>query len=69
LKGYKEIVPGVFRSQDGLRQVRMTDSDLAPVGNHAGAAHLNFETGTSITKPNGKVTFNVTDNKHVFIEK
>lgn len=27
-KGYKEIAPGVFRSADGLKQFRMTDSDL-----------------------------------------
>ena len=68
-QGYKEVAPGVFRSGDGLRQVRMTNSDLAPVNNHAGAAHLNFETGTLTTKPNGKVSFDVTDNIHVFIEK
>ena len=27
-KGYKEIAPGVYRSADGLKQFRMTDSDL-----------------------------------------
>lgn len=28
-KGYKEIAPGVYRSADGLKQFRMTASDLA----------------------------------------
>ncbi|MFN3664869.1 MAG: RHS repeat-associated core domain-containing protein [Sediminibacterium sp.] len=28
-KGYQEIAPGVFRSADGLKQFRMTASDLA----------------------------------------
>ncbi|HLO82157.1 MAG TPA: RHS repeat-associated core domain-containing protein [Chitinophagaceae bacterium] len=28
-KGYKEIAPGVYRSADGLKQFRMTGSDLA----------------------------------------
>ena len=43
-KGYKEASPGRFVSSDGFRQVRMTASDLAPIKNHAGAPHLNFET-------------------------
>ncbi|MDR0292923.1 MAG: hypothetical protein LBH95_02070 [Oscillospiraceae bacterium] len=64
---YNEIASGVFRSKDGLRQVRMTDSDLAPVNNHHGAAHMNFETGISVAKPNGGVTFVVDKNIHVFI--
>ncbi|MBP8892700.1 MAG: hypothetical protein KBH09_10120 [Saprospiraceae bacterium] len=36
--GYKEIVPGVFRSSDGLRQFRMTDADIL----HS-SPHFNFE--------------------------
>lgn len=27
-KGYTEVAPGVYRSADGLRQFRMTASDL-----------------------------------------
>ncbi|MFT9057376.1 MAG: hypothetical protein ABF449_12335 [Ethanoligenens sp.] len=62
---YKEIAPGVFRSNDGLRQVRMTDSDIT--GTHAGGAHMNFKTGKTITKPSGKSTFDVNQNIHVFL--
>jgi hypothetical protein len=40
-KGYSEIAPGVFRSADGLRQFRMTVSDL--LGRHGGGSHVNFE--------------------------
>ena len=36
--GYKEIAPGVFRSTDGLRQFRMTDSDILDK-----IPHFNFE--------------------------
>ena len=42
---YKEIASGVFKSADGTRMVRMTDSDLSKTGNHAGAPRMNFETG------------------------
>ena len=42
-KNYVEQSPGRFSSQCGTRQVRMTDSDLATVNNHAGAPHMNFE--------------------------
>ena len=65
--GYKEVAPGVFKSSDGTRMVRMTDSDLAKVGNHAGAPHLNIETGYTVTKPNGKESFISRDNKHIFL--
>jgi len=66
-KGYKEIAPGVFKSADGNRMVRMTDSDLAKTGNHAGAPHMNFETGRTVTKPNGKEQFISRENKHIFV--
>jgi len=66
-RGYKEVAPGVFKSADGKSMVRMTDSDLAKAGNHAGAPHMNFETGTSVTKPNGKESFMSRDNKHIFL--
>ncbi|RYY47078.1 MAG: RHS repeat-associated core domain-containing protein [Chitinophagaceae bacterium] len=41
-KGYDEIAPGVFRSSDGFRQFRMTDSDI--LGKHGKIGpHFNFE--------------------------
>ena len=41
-KGAKEIADGVFRSQDGLRQFRMTDRDI--LGLHGGdGPHVHFE--------------------------
>lgn len=41
-KGYAEIGPGVYRSADGLRQFRMTTSDLA--GSHGTiGSHVHFE--------------------------
>ena len=65
--GYKEIAPGVFKSADGNRMIRMTESDLAKSGNHAGAPHLNFETGRTVVKPNGKEQFISQENKHIFL--
>ena len=41
-KGYTEIAPGVFRSADRLRQVRMTDSDILGAHGKIGP-HFNFE--------------------------
>ena len=64
--GYKEVAPGVFRSNDGLRQVRMTNADIT--GLHAGGPHINFEEGVSITNPGGRVTFKVTENIHISID-
>jgi hypothetical protein len=63
--GYKEIAPGVFRSADGRRQVRMTESDIA--GHRGGESHMNFETGSSIIDPNGRVTFKPNENSHVYL--
>lgn len=65
--GYKEVSSGVFKSADGTSMVRMTDSDLAKTGNHAGSPHMNFEKGTTATKPNGKETFNSKTNVHVYL--
>lgn len=65
--GYKEIAPGVFKSADGTRMVRMTNSDLARTSNHAGAPHMNFEAGQTVTKPNGKEQFISKENKHIFL--
>ena len=67
---YGEVAPGVYRSADGTRQVRMTDSDLAPSQNHAGAAHLNFEEGRTVVTPSGRQSFrsNPNGNSHVYID-
>jgi hypothetical protein len=42
---YTEIAPGIFRSADGTRQFRMTDSDLNPDGHGKkdGGTHVHFE--------------------------
>ena len=40
--GYREIAPGVYRSADGLRQFRMTNSDLIPTHGNIGP-HVHFE--------------------------
>ena len=67
-KGYKEIAPGVFRSKDGLRQVRMTEADI--LGSHAGGAHMNFEVGKLAPMPNRSgMTFEVEKNIHIFLAK
>jgi len=57
--------PGRFVSADGLRQVRMTASDLTTINNHAGAPHLNFE--TLIPNPLKPGKFQITGYSHVFI--
>lgn len=62
-----EVASGVFRSGDGNFQVRMTDSDLAKTDNHAGGPHMNFEKGTTTTKPNGNESFKPQENKHIFL--
>ena len=64
-KGYSEMSPGRFVSADGLRQVRMTASDLTTINNHAGAPHLNFE--TLIPNPLKPGKFQITGYSHVFI--
>jgi RHS repeat-associated protein len=40
--GYREIAPGVYRSADGLRQFRMTTSDLLPTHGNIGP-HVHFD--------------------------
>ena len=42
-KGYSEMSPGRFVSYDGLRQVRLTPSDLSTINNHAGAPILTLK--------------------------
>ena len=63
-----EVRPGVVRSADGMRQVRMTASDLAKTNNHAGAPHFNFEEGMTVKMPSGRKSFIASKNSHVFIE-
>ena len=63
--GYSEVAPGVFRSSDGLRQVRITTSDI--VGAHGGGPHINFKTGSSIVNPIGRITFKVIENIHIYL--
>ena len=65
--GYNEVGSGVFKSADGTSMVRMTNSDLAKTGNHAGAPHMNFEKGTTSVKPNGKETFKSKTNVNVYL--
>ena len=64
-KGYSEMSPGRFVSSDGLRQVRMTASDLTSVNNHAGAPHLNFE--KLVPNPLKPGKFQIIENSHVYI--
>jgi len=67
-EGYKEIAPGVFRSADGTRQVRMTTSDLTDKR----GAHLNFEKGKTVKDPKGRDSFErdkKDENKHIFINE
>jgi RHS repeat-associated protein len=67
-EGYKEIAPGVFRSADGTRQVRMTKSDLTDKR----GAHLNFEKGKTVKDPKGRDSFErdkKDGNKHIFINE
>ncbi len=64
-KGYSEMSPGRFVSSDGLRQVRMTASDLTPINNHAGAPHLNFE--KLVPNPLKPGKFQIIENSHVYI--
>jgi RHS repeat-associated protein len=65
--GYRQVAPGVYKSADGTKVVRLTDSDLAKTGNHAGDPHMNFETGETVVKPNGKESFVSRQNDHVFL--
>lgn len=65
--GYVEVAPGVFKSADGTKLLRMTESELEKIGNHAGAPHMNFETEKTVIKPNGKETFINNKNEHVFL--
>jgi hypothetical protein len=56
-QGYKEIAPGVYRSADGLRQFRMTTSDLLDPRQ---GPHVHFES----IGPDGRT---IIENSHVKI--
>jgi hypothetical protein len=56
-EGYKEIAPGVFRSKDGLRQFRMTASDLT---DPKLGPHVHFEA----IAPDGRT---IIENSHVLL--
>jgi len=62
---YSEVCPGGFVSLDKTRRVRMTESDLSSVNNHAGAPHLNFELIKA--NPKKKGSYSVIQNSHIFI--
>jgi hypothetical protein len=61
--GYLEKAGGRFVSADGLRQVRLGDSDI--LGRHAGGRHINFETLAPNPRRGGRLQ--VTDNKHIYL--
>lgn len=61
--GYTQARPGRYLSQDGLRQVRMTDADIAPRGGQL--PHLNFETWASPVSSGGRNK--LLDNLHIYL--
>ncbi|TRD11019.1 RHS repeat-associated core domain-containing protein [Erythrobacter insulae] len=63
-----EIADGVFLSENEEFLVRMTDTDLAPENNHAGAPHINVERGFTQRKFNGRRRFRSLNNKHIFLK-
>lgn len=68
---YDEVAPGVFRSVDGTRQVRMAPRDLAPGPSHAGGRlDFHFEEGRVFVTPSGRESFRPTPggNSHVFLD-
>ena len=53
----------IMSSQDGLRQVRMTNAELS-----SATPHLNLETDTTKVLPGtGRESFVATENNHVYI--
>jgi intein/homing endonuclease len=63
-KGYRDLGNGRFVSEDGLRQVRMGDSDI--LGAHGGGSHMNFE--TLIPNPSKPGKMMVDSNLHIYLE-
>jgi hypothetical protein len=62
--GYTEAEPGRFVSADGLRQVRMLESDIT--GQHGGGPHMNFETWAPRVGAPGR--FTQVDNWHIYLK-
>lgn len=63
-KNYKSFGNGRYVSQDGLKQVRMGDSDL--LGLHGGGSHINFEVLKPHSQKIGK--FVIEKNLHIFLK-
>ena len=61
--GYTQAGPGRYLSQDGLRQVRVTDADIAPRGGVL--PHLNFETWASPVTSGGRNK--LLENLHIYL--
>jgi hypothetical protein len=61
---YREMGNGRFMSADGLRQVRMGDTDI--LGRHGGGPHMNFE--TLAPNPNKPGKNMLVDNKHIYLD-
>lgn len=62
-EGYTEASAGRFLSKDGLRQVRIGDTDI--LGLHAGGPHINFETlAPNPAKPGKNM---IVQNLHIFL--
>ena len=62
--GYKDLGNGRFLSADGLRQVRMGDSDI--LGQHGSGAHMNFETLAPNPSKPGKMQ--IINDIHIYLE-
>lgn len=62
--GYSSNGNGRFLSSDGLRQVRMGNSDI--LGYHGGGPHINFETLSPNPSKLGKMM--VVENIHIYLD-
>ncbi|WP_235533127.1 polymorphic toxin-type HINT domain-containing protein [Paenibacillus sp. Leaf72] len=64
-KGYKDLGNGRLMSEDGIRVVRMGDTDI--LGKHGGGPHMNFETlALNPSKPRKMM---VVQNLHIYLEE
>ena len=66
--GYREISSpgtGIFRSKDGLRQVRLTRSEIGP---RQKSPHLNFEYGKPKNPAKPFDSFSRQSNRHLFLQ-
>ncbi|WP_157202722.1 hypothetical protein [Calidithermus chliarophilus] len=53
---------GQVNGKDVYGRVRITDDDIQ---GHGMQPHANFELVTKVVRPDGKVTWQVMDNKHI----